>query len=166
MSHEDTPRRIIRRLRHWKQRFDKNAEFIWRRPTIAGGVTYEAGSPIPDVLKNNPAKLRRFWEAKRIELADFEAPNVATGVVEEEPKPNDMIELEVQLVGSSELDDKYEIEGEVVIAEEVVLMAFANSDLTVSEWNAMPDANREVLIAQSLYWMQDQGEEAEFDPLA
>ena len=69
----------VRKLRHWKQRFDKNAKFIWRRKTEYGDWTYEIGEAIPEELENNPTKLRRFWESKRIELAEFKAPNVATG---------------------------------------------------------------------------------------
>ena len=74
----DTPHRI-RRLRHWKQRWDPNARFIFRRRTLYSGEVFEAGDIIPETLANNRAKLRRFWEAKRIELAEFEAPNVQTG---------------------------------------------------------------------------------------
>ncbi|MEE8609003.1 MAG: hypothetical protein V3S55_15470 [Nitrospiraceae bacterium] len=75
-------RRPIRKLRHWKQRFDRNAEFIWRRPTEYGDWTYESGESIPEQLANNPTKLRRFWESGRIELAEFEMPDVTTGQVE------------------------------------------------------------------------------------
>ena len=75
----ETSRRLIRKLRHWKQRWDPNAEFIFRRRTRYSGEVFEAGDLIPETLANNRAKLRRFWEAKRIELAEFEAPNVQTG---------------------------------------------------------------------------------------
>lgn len=168
MPHEEAPRKIVRRLRHWKQRFNKNAEFIWRRPTVAGGVQYNAGDLIPDTLKNNPAKLRSFWEAKRIELADFEAPNVATGQVEEVKVEEENDDVPVTLVGSSELDDEYEIGDEVIPAGDIVVAAFENTELTIAEWNALPDDEREALIAQSLEWMTDEGDEPEeeFDPLA
>ncbi len=72
-------REYVRRLRHWKQRFNRNAEFIWRRPTTFAGERCEAGTPIPEALAKSPTKLRRFWESHRIELAEFEAPNVVTG---------------------------------------------------------------------------------------
>jgi len=70
----------MRKLRHWKQRFNKNARFVWRRPTTFGGEAYQPGDPIPPELESNKTKLRRFWESSAIELAEFEDPNVATGL--------------------------------------------------------------------------------------
>lgn len=75
-------RKQIRKLRHWKQRFDRNAEFVFRRRKIWGAKTYEPGDPIPPELNDNPTKLRRFWESGTIELAEFDEPDVATGQVE------------------------------------------------------------------------------------
>lgn len=75
--------KLIRKLRHWKQRFDKNAAFIWRRQLLFQGNLTEPGTPIPEILAENATKLRRFWESKVIELAEFDAPNVATGMVDD-----------------------------------------------------------------------------------
>lgn len=75
--------RNFKKLRHWKQRFHKDAGFIWRRPRTYGSKDYKPGDPIPKELEENPTKLRRFWEAGVIELADFSAPNVATGQVDD-----------------------------------------------------------------------------------
>ena len=61
-----------RRLRHWKQRYEPNAAFIWRRRLLFGGKTYEPGERIPAELAANKSKLRRFWEGQIIELAEFE----------------------------------------------------------------------------------------------
>ncbi len=72
-------RRKVRVLRHWKQRFHKDAEFIWRRPVTYAGESCAPGDPIPDALATNKAKLRRFWESGTIELAQFEDPDVLTG---------------------------------------------------------------------------------------
>ncbi len=77
-------RKPVRRLRHWKQRYEKNARFIFRRHLKWGAKEYQPGDLIPDELIAMPAKLRRFWESRVIELADFSAPNVATGRREEE----------------------------------------------------------------------------------
>ena len=74
--------RAIARHRHWKQRFNPNANFIWRRSATIDGKVMKAGMPVPKVVTENRRKLLRFWGAKWIELADFEAPNVATGQVE------------------------------------------------------------------------------------
>lgn len=78
-----TKPKVIRKLRHWKQQFDKNAAFIWRRRMLYRGTITVPGTPIPEFLANNRTKLRRFWESQVIELAEFDAPNVATGVVAE-----------------------------------------------------------------------------------
>lgn len=77
-------RKMVRRLRHWKQRFNKDAEFIFQRPLTYCGVAYEPGDAIPETLALNKTKLRRFWESHTIQLAEFEAPNVATGQVEDD----------------------------------------------------------------------------------
>lgn len=74
--------RRIRTLRHWKQRYDENAQFIFRKAITYAGKRFAAGDAIPDDLKSKLTKLRRFWEARTIELAEFEAPNVKTGVVD------------------------------------------------------------------------------------
>ncbi len=85
----------IRKIRHWKQRYDPKARFVFRRATSWPLVTkdgkikpgpdriqYPAGSIIPDaVVKSMGAKLRRWWEGHLIELHEFKAPNVTTGVV-------------------------------------------------------------------------------------
>lgn len=68
----------VRRLRHWKQQFDPRARFVWRKGLTYAGQRVEAGDVVPDGLLK-PTKLRRFWESGVIELAEFEAPDVATG---------------------------------------------------------------------------------------
>ena len=73
-------RKKIRKLRHWKQQYRKNSEFIFRRRTVYGGVIYEAGDKIPDILSKKKSKVRRFWEAKRIELAEFDDPSSNIGI--------------------------------------------------------------------------------------
>jgi hypothetical protein len=78
MKAMSNPRRI-RTLRHWKQRFDKNAKFIWRKTLTWEGVPTVLGELIPVSMEENKNKLRRFWEAGAIELAEFEAPDVLTG---------------------------------------------------------------------------------------
>ncbi len=84
-------RRKVRILRHWKQRFRKDAEFIWRRPVIYAGEKCNPGDSIPDILAVNVAKLRRFWESGTIELAQFEDPNVLTGRVARSTPSEDMV---------------------------------------------------------------------------
>lgn len=82
--------RAVRKIRHWKQRYDKNAAFVWRKNTTwtkqtpgkrGRQVVFPAGSVVPTWVREamGGAKLRRFWEAHRIELLEFNEPNVATG---------------------------------------------------------------------------------------
>ncbi len=85
----------VRSLRHWKQRFNKDAEFIWRRRVTYGGESCKPGEPIPDTLTANKAKLRRFWESGTIELAQFEEPNVLTGQVRQ-PTPSETMVRELE----------------------------------------------------------------------
>lgn len=77
--HQQHPK-FIRKCRHWKQRFDPNARFIFRRPAkFANAGAFEVGDLVPPDLLS-PIKLRNFWEAKWIELAEFDEPiNITTG---------------------------------------------------------------------------------------
>lgn len=80
----------IRRNRHWKQRFDESADFVWRRRITMNGRVFEPGDPVDKDLF--PAsvlrvKLRRFWEAGAIELAKFDRPDAKTGEVVDEDVP-------------------------------------------------------------------------------
>lgn len=73
------PQRVVkhtRRLRHWKQQFDENAAFVWRRPLKWKGKTMKVGDKLSKRLikEMGRAKLRRFWESHAIELCDFSAP--------------------------------------------------------------------------------------------
>lgn len=77
-------RKKVRKLRHWKQRFDRNAEFIWRRRLTYAGRAYGPGDPIPADLSEKKTKLRRLWESGTIELAQFEDPDVLTGLTASE----------------------------------------------------------------------------------
>ena len=71
--------RPTRRLRHWKQRFNKDAKFTWNKAVLWRGKPVKVGEPIPKSLANERNKLRRFWEAGVIQLMDFSAPDVLTG---------------------------------------------------------------------------------------
>ncbi len=71
--------RAIRKIRHWKQRWDPRAAFVWRKQTTWStprhkAVTFPAGSVLEDwvIESMGAAKLRRFWESHRIELLEFD----------------------------------------------------------------------------------------------
>ena len=77
--------RPVRKLRHWKQRFQKDADFVWSKAVTWQGTQVKLGDKIPEVLSNNTNKVRRFWEAGVISLMDFSAPDVLTGQVPVDP---------------------------------------------------------------------------------
>lgn len=73
----------VRRLRHWKQRFDPKAKFVWRTAKLFNSEMTVPGEPLPKDFVDNPRnrnKIRSLWEAGMIELAQFdEVTNVLTG---------------------------------------------------------------------------------------
>lgn len=87
--------RKVRSLRHWKQRWDPNAAFVFRRVTDWDGTRFEAGDLVPEefIAAVGRTKLRRWWESQRIELAEFEAPVTSHGmpVVKEAPVPSEVV---------------------------------------------------------------------------
>lgn len=94
--------RVIRKLRHWKQRFNENAAFIWRRSCTFGEVKVKAGDLV-DVKLVGRVKIRRLWESHWIELAEFEEVNVMTGRPPEKPIETHGLEdvVDVQKHGGS-----------------------------------------------------------------
>jgi hypothetical protein len=68
----------VSKVRHWKQRFRPEGPFRWRRLTLYDGETYRPGEPVAADLLSR-VKARRFWRSGRIEMADFLAPDIATG---------------------------------------------------------------------------------------
>jgi hypothetical protein len=100
-------KRTVRRLRHWKQRFDKDAAFIWNKHMTWDGEPVVPGAVIPDALAADANRLRRFWEAGIIQLAQFEEPDVATGQAPE-PVPEPVPEPFVKVV---EAEGGWQVEG-------------------------------------------------------
>lgn len=140
--------RKVRKLRHWKQRFDKNAAFIWRKAVNWNGEEVQVADTIPQDLADNPAKLRRFWEAGIIELAEFEEPNVVSGRVEPKIEPTET------LIGHDEWPAEVQVGDETVPLGDVVQAAFEASELTVEEWNALSDEDRADRLQVALGEMQ------------
>lgn len=68
----------IRKLRHWRQQFEPSAEFVFRRPVLWGETQYMPGDKVPPSLQENTKKLRLHWEARSIELAEFDEPRGVT----------------------------------------------------------------------------------------
>lgn len=102
------------KVRHWKERFRDDAEFVYVRSlNLGGGVFAKAGDPV-DREKFDLARLRFWWDSGVIRLRDFEAPNVLTGQVMAESKPA-VVEAEVND------DDEYGdgISGTVAIPNEI-----------------------------------------------
>ena len=45
--------RVLRKLRHWRQRFDPDATFIFRRSLRFNGIDYQPGDLVPQDLLDN-----------------------------------------------------------------------------------------------------------------
>lgn len=103
--------RRIRTLRHWKQQFQPNAAFVFRKTTVWDqNTTFLPGDPVPEGLL--PAhRLRRYWEAGRIELAEFDEPlKVDSGFNHEEDDPERaavLREVQVEAVGGNWFKVRY-----------------------------------------------------------
>lgn len=62
------PRR--RAFRDTRQRFTAGAAYVWRRSFVSLGKRVNAGDPV-DVAAIGRTKLRRYWDAQWIELANW-----------------------------------------------------------------------------------------------
>lgn len=65
------------RIRHWKQRFEADADLIFSKRMKLGccGVdVVNPGDPVTEEMKAalGRNRLKLWWEAKRVELADFD----------------------------------------------------------------------------------------------
>ncbi len=96
MATAATRPQVIRKIRHWKQRFDPKAKMVWRKrvrwPTRnrKGLQTFKPGEEVPDwvIASMGGNKLRNLWESGRIELLGFEAPTPSgQAPVEAAPEP-------------------------------------------------------------------------------
>ena len=88
-NQKDTREFRIRKVRHWKQRFDPAAAFVCRRRIVWGAEIYERGDLIPDQLAGNKVKLRRFWDSGFIELWEENPepePDVKAGEESQAPR--------------------------------------------------------------------------------
>lgn len=74
--------RVVRRLRHWRQRFDPNAKFVFCKGTSYGGKWYEAGTEVPKALHTDHGRLKRFWETGFVQLFTTEAEEASEAVDE------------------------------------------------------------------------------------
>lgn len=63
----------VRRVRHWRQRFNPDSEFVWARPVVFQGKKRKVGSKVTkSQIDRN--KLRRLWFSRFIEEAKWQAP--------------------------------------------------------------------------------------------
>jgi len=66
------------RVRHWKQRFDKDADFVFLRHLRTGldpdNPFSNPGDPVPKDDRIKGHRLKRWWEARIIGLANFVPP--------------------------------------------------------------------------------------------
>lgn len=52
---------FARRIRHWKDQFDRHVDYLWARAIVTDGVRVKPGDPV-DAKQYHWAKLRRLWE--------------------------------------------------------------------------------------------------------
>ncbi len=87
--------RPVRKIRHWRQRFDPKVQLRFRKTiTWSRELVFWPGDEVPEDLMP-PNKLRRWWEAGILELAEFDEKDHAhsskpkiTKVAEEDKVPN------------------------------------------------------------------------------
>lgn len=78
------------RTRHWKQRWDPSASYVFRRRLRMDGGSHPKfvmpGDPVtPEIIaKLGMVRVKRWWEAQTIERADFD-PTVRGGVAKVKP---------------------------------------------------------------------------------
>ena len=65
------------KLRHWKQRWDKNAPLVFLKKLRMGDGQVLPGDPVTDEIREKLGlhRLRRWWEAGVIARADQPLPN-------------------------------------------------------------------------------------------
>ena len=65
-----------KRIRHWRQRFNPAESFIFlARTRLGSGEQFSRGDPVPP---ETPVKiLRKWWDAMRIGISDYEPPRSA-----------------------------------------------------------------------------------------
>jgi len=64
-------------MRHWKQHFHADADFVWRkRKNVGPGEWSKFGDPV-DKSKMKRGKLKLLWELGWIELANWSPPQIA-----------------------------------------------------------------------------------------
>lgn len=57
------------RSRHWKQKFDPNADHVWRKSILWNGELTLVGTPVPKDI--DPHRLKLLWRACYIELEGY-----------------------------------------------------------------------------------------------
>lgn len=120
----------------WRHAFQRDRDFItFRRPLTIGGKSFSPDEPFDKTLVPT-RKLRQLFESHRIIFADVPKP----GALPEKDESDDM------LIGSNVLASTYEIAGKTVTLGDIVAAAHKLSGMTVEEWNALPEDDRDALI--------------------
>ncbi len=89
--------------RSWRQRYDPDAEMVFRRPTRVGDRLYQPGEDVP--TKGVSARLRhRWWDNERIELKHFQSRPRKTLGAAPPPEPVTWRDEVVEAIGK--LDPK------------------------------------------------------------
>ncbi len=63
---------MSRIVRHWKQKFDLNAPFIFTRGTQLEEGLALVGSDVPEYLRSQGHRMKIWWNANRIALKNWD----------------------------------------------------------------------------------------------
>ena len=63
---------MSRIVRHWKQKFDINAEFIFTRGTQLEEGLALVGDDVPEYLRSQGHRMKIWWDADRIALKNWD----------------------------------------------------------------------------------------------
>ena len=136
-------RKIVGKFRHWKQRFNPDAGFIWRKAIIWDGEQTVPGSLCPESLTSNRGKLRSLWDAGWIELAKFDP---------EQPTKQDplahKVEIEAAKIAAAEKADAEK--AEKAAAEKAIKEAAERAAKEEAEKQAVERAAKEVAAAEQV----------------
>lgn len=79
---------MSRIVRHWKQKFDPSASFIFTRGTKLEDGLALVGSTVPEYLRLKSHRMKIWWNANRIALRDWD---YALGIPKEPELPYDSL---------------------------------------------------------------------------
>lgn len=134
--------KLVPGKRHYRQKFDPTAEFIWLRGRLFNGKQVVPGDRVDKATVGK--KLYLMWAARMIGLATW----VAGKLVSSET-------VAKALIGSNRLASELPLfpgqkDGPTIMLGELVRKVFVATGVTVDEWNSISQDDREALLLDGL----------------